>query len=276
MSLSTRVRRALMAASIMSAGSLMAFASSASAHVSIVTYGTTFTAGANNHFYFRVPHGCDGNPTNKFVIDIPASVTRVKPFQQPGWTITRTLSGTSTTQVVWTANTPADRLLDWQVRDFGLRATLNGKAGDKISFTAAQYCDFTEAGTTNTGMTVENWVGADAPTLTLVGADDKVTNASDLALLRSQLVSLLFRAAQPAQVSLAKSGALNYVVDFSSVWRNTKVEVRSGATSLGTVALNSLGDASGALSKSVAANVKAGSVVTFVWNGLTIASATVS
>ncbi|MBU3688031.1 MAG: DUF1775 domain-containing protein [Actinobacteria bacterium] len=276
MSVSARTRRTLAAVALASTCSLAAFASSASAHVSIVTYGTTFTAGANNAFYFRVPHGCDGNPTNKFVVDIPASVTGVKPFQQPGWTITRTLVGTTTTQVVWTANTPADRLPDWQVRDFGVRATLNGKAGDKISFTAAQYCDFTEAGSANTGLTVENWVGADSPTLTLVSADDKVANAADLALLRNQLISLLFRAAQPAQVSLTKSGALNYVVDFSSVWRNSRIDVRSGGTTLGTVALNPLGDASGAISRTAASALKAGSVVTFTWNGLTVASATVS
>ena len=63
----------------------------------LVTYGTTFTANATNHIYFRVPHGCPdvdaathggfNARTTKVEVNIPAAVTGVKPEQKPGWDV---------------------------------------------------------------------------------------------------------------------------------------------------------------------------------------------
>ena len=57
-SLSRRLRHIAVGSAVVVAGIAGVAASTASAHVSIVTYGTTFTAGASNVVYFRVPHSC--------------------------------------------------------------------------------------------------------------------------------------------------------------------------------------------------------------------------
>jgi hypothetical protein len=72
--------------------------------------------------------------------------------------------------------------------DFGIRATLNGAAGDKISLPTYQYCDFHENGTAATGL-VDPWIGADAPTITLVGADKAVNNPAQIADVKSKASS---------------------------------------------------------------------------------------
>ena len=54
----SRCAKAIVGTLLATATALTATAMPASAHMSIVTTGTTFTAGATNVFYFRVPHGC--------------------------------------------------------------------------------------------------------------------------------------------------------------------------------------------------------------------------
>jgi uncharacterized protein YcnI len=194
--LNRRPLRAAAAATAIALCGVATVASPASAHVSIVTYGTTFTAGSTNVFYFRVPHGCPdpGLPnarTTAVEVNVPAAATSVKPQAIPGWDVVTEKDPVtlSVTKITWTARSVDDALHDWTYADFGVRATLNGAAGDKLLFPAKQYCDAHEDGTAATGLT-EVWDGADAPNLTLVAAANKVANAADLADVKSRVIVL--------------------------------------------------------------------------------------
>lgn len=195
-----RSMKAIAAALLASASAVAVSAMPASAHITIVTYGTTFTAGSTNVFYFRVPHGCPDPDlatqgfnarTNRVTVQIPAAATGVKPEQKPGWDVSVTRDGVSkaVTSITWSARTLDDATHDWSFADFGVRASLTGVAGDVLSFDTTQYCDFHEDGTPATGLS-ERWTGADVPKLTLVGADKKVANAADLADLKGRVVAL--------------------------------------------------------------------------------------
>lgn len=174
-------------------GSLVA-AAPAGAHVSPASYGTTFTANATNTVYLRVPHGCaDAGSTNgeaartsKVIVDIPASVTSLKPQRKAGWTITRVKDGTgAVTQVTWTANSFEDSLPDYTFDDFGLRGRLNGAAGDTIGFTTRQECAWHDDGTAIDPVLYEDWTGADTPKITLVATANAVGGAVDLGNLKA-------------------------------------------------------------------------------------------
>jgi uncharacterized protein YcnI len=195
-----RSMKAIAAALLASASAVAVSAMPASAHITIVTYGTTFTAGSTNVFYIRVPHGCPDPDlatqgfnarTNRVTVQIPAAATGVKPEQKPGWDVSVTRDGVSkaVTSITWSARTLDDATHDWSFADFGVRASLTGVAGDVLSFDTTQYCDFHEDGTPTTGLS-ERWTGADVPKLTLVGADKKVANAADLADLKGRVVAL--------------------------------------------------------------------------------------
>ena len=184
--------------------SLLVQAIPASAHITINTYGTTFTAGATNVVYFRVPHGCPDPDlvaqgfnarTNRVEVDIPATATGVKPEMKPGWNVAvlRAPVTNAVTRVIWTTTT--NELPDWTFADFGLRATLNGVAGDVLEFPTTQYCDNHNDGTALTTPVSEAWIGANVPKLTLVGTASKISNAADLADLKNRVVTLESKAA---------------------------------------------------------------------------------
>lgn len=312
-----RSAKAIAAAVLASASAVAATALPASAHVTIVTYGTTFTAGSTNVFYFRVPHGC-ADPdlttqgfnarTNKVTVQIPAAATGVKPEQKPGWdvSVTRNVDTKAVTSVSWTARTLDDATHDWTFADFGVRATLNGVAGDVLSFDTTQYCDFHEDGTPTTGLS-EPWTGANVPKLTLVGADKKVTNAADLADLKGRVVALetsvtgalssiaglitsdasldsRLDAAEASISNLDANARLGYVsatsgtwvsivIDLPTVSRWTKATVKVNGTIVKTAFLNSVGDGNVVLTKAQSASIHTGDSVE-VWVNSTLAAQT--
>lgn len=282
----------------------------ASAHVSPTTYGTTYTAGVTNVFALRVPHSCAdpdtvNSPggtslTSKLVVDVPATVTSVKPQFIPGWTLSTVKSGTgAVTQITWQASSAAFALPDTSYMDFGIRATLNGKAGDKISLPTNQYCDFHENGTAATGL-VDPWIGADAPTLTLVGADQAVNTPAQVAEVKAKAfsggaaaegaaaaktaldtatnqVNFLIAvvnalAANPRQVAASFSaGKVNVNVDLSAVHKGRAVDVLVNGVRVGSKPLNAAGD----LSTSFKATAAANSRVDIVLGGTVVASTTI-
>lgn len=312
-----RSAKAIAAAVLASASAVAATALPASAHVTIVTYGTTFTAGSTNVFYFRVPHGC-ADPdlttqgfnarTNKVTVQIPAAATGVKPEQKPGWdvSVTRNVDTKAVTSVSWTARTLDDATHDWTFADFGVRATLNGVAGDVLSFDTTQYCDFHEDGTPTTGLS-EPWTGANVPKLTLVGADKKVTNAADLADLKGRVAALetsvsgalssiaglitsdasldsRLDAAEASISNLDANARLGYVSATSGIWvsividlptvsRWTKATVKVNGTIVKTAFLNSVGDGNVVLTKAQSASIHTGDSVE-VWVNSTLAAQT--
>lgn len=123
----------------------------AAAHVS--ANPSEASSGAYARFAFRVPHGCDGAPTDEVAIRVPAGVASVKPEFVPGWDVSSEvgpydepveLHGEEITEgvqsVTWTAQ-PGQELPDDQFREFGLSVKLpDGEAGDVLYFPTVQSC----------------------------------------------------------------------------------------------------------------------------------------
>lgn len=306
--LARRTLRAVTAALIASASGVALGVMPASAHVSIVSYGTTFTAGSTNVVYFRVPHGCPDPDlgttqlfnarTNKVIVEIPAAATSVKPEQKPNWDLSVERDGTNKiTKIIWTARTAADAMYDWTFMDFGVRATLNGVAGDVLSFRTTQICDFHDDGTAATGLE-EVWEGADVPKLTLVSTANKVTGAADLADLKSRVVALeasvsgaltsiaglvtsdasldsRLDAAEASISDLDQNARLGYVtatsgrnasftIDLPTTERYAKATVKVNGGTVKTAYLNAVGDGAVILGRSASSSIHAGDTVE-VW-----------
>jgi len=194
----SRPTKAVIGTLLATATAVTATAMPASAHMSIATGGTTFTAGATNVIYFRVPHGCadpdkvSGSQafnarTTAVTVNIPATgVASVKPEKKPGWDVSVVRNGAlAVTQITWTARTADDALYDWTFADFGMRATLTGNAGDVLAFESQQTCAMHDDSTPISPALTELWTGANAPKLTLVAAANAVTSPADLAALKA-------------------------------------------------------------------------------------------
>jgi uncharacterized protein YcnI len=316
-----RSSRALIAISLATASAIAVSAVPASAHMGLVTYGTTFTANATNLIYFRVPHGCPDPDaathggfnaiTNRVEVNISdvTKVASVKPEQKPGWNVTVTRDVTNAvTQITWSARTVDDALRDWTFGDFGVRATLNGAAGDVIAFPAKQYCDYDNMGNALAVPATETWAGVDAPKLTLVSAN-KVTSAADLADLKGRVTaletsvagalasiaglvstdgSLTSRLATAestlGNVSTARlgyvtagktAGRLAVTVDLPTIYRSQPATLKVNGTTVKAVTLNSWGDGSALLTKAASAAFSTGQTVQVLVGATVVATGTV-
>jgi hypothetical protein len=242
---------------------------------------------------------------------VPAAVTTVKPQFIPGWTLSTVKSSTgAVTEITWTASSAAFAFPDTAYMDFGIRAKLNGNAGDKISLPTYQYCDFHENGTAATGL-VDLWINADAPTITLVGADKAVNTPEQIAEVKTKAVSagtaaseattaataataasnalkaqvegaknqvnfliavVNVLAASPRQVSASFSGGkLNLSLDLSAINKGRSVDVLVNGTRVGGKALNTAGDLSASFPAASAANAK----IDIVLGGTVVATTTI-
>lgn len=100
---------------------------------------------------FRVPHGCEGKPTNVVRVRIPEGVIAVKPMPKPGWTLEKVRGayaksydyhGTpmkeGVTEVVWKSGNLADDEYD----EFVLRVHLTPDlpVGEMLYFPVVQEC----------------------------------------------------------------------------------------------------------------------------------------
>lgn len=122
-----------------------------SAHASLQLYGERATAGGYGAVFVRIPHGCSGGlPTDTVIVSIPTGFASVRPQQLGGWTASRTMSGTTVTEVRWVGGP----LLNSEFADFGISVrfpTTPGAYGLRVE----QVC-----GTVRTV-----WDGKDLPTL---------------------------------------------------------------------------------------------------------------
>ncbi|MBX3576196.1 MAG: YcnI family protein [Rhizobiaceae bacterium] len=119
------------------------------AHVSLekseAPVGSTYKA------VFRVPHGCEGAPTNVVRVQVPEGVIAVKPMPKPGWTLEKVKGkyektydyyGTPTSEgvkeIVWSGGNLGDDEYD----EFVLRGFLTAdlKAGNMLYFPVVQEC----------------------------------------------------------------------------------------------------------------------------------------
>ncbi len=121
----------------------------ASAHVTLETPST-----AQKTTYkgvLRVPHGCDGKPTNTLRISIPGGVVAVKPMPKAGWTLSTTIASyrkahdyfgkpvtAGVTEIVWSGGS----LLDDHYDEFVFRAYVTDgvAAGSVLPFPVVQEC----------------------------------------------------------------------------------------------------------------------------------------
>jgi uncharacterized protein YcnI len=108
--------------------------------------------GTTQKIVFRVPHGCDGSPTLKVRVQIPAGVVGVKPMPKAGWTL-ETVTGKLDTpymdhgkeiteglrEVVWTG-----KLLEAHYDEFVIRGSLSAdqlEPGATLYFPVVQECE---------------------------------------------------------------------------------------------------------------------------------------
>lgn len=128
---------------------LTGLAAPAFAHVSLekdeAPVGSTYKA------VFRVPHGCEGAPTNVVRVQIPEGVIAIKPMPKAGWTLEKVKGkyekaydyyGTSMSEgvkeIVWSGGNLGDDEYD----EFVLRGFLTPdlKVGETLYFPVVQEC----------------------------------------------------------------------------------------------------------------------------------------
>lgn len=136
---------------LIAAGSLAVlfgmWATPASAHVDPDPFEAP--AGSEQLVHFLIPHGCDGSPTIKVAMKIPAGAQAVRPQQLSGWTVTTTTGPVTpydddgqqitegAVEVMWEGGP----LPDDQVQQFSLSLRLpDGKVGDVVEFPTVQTC----------------------------------------------------------------------------------------------------------------------------------------
>lgn len=139
-----------MIAKLMLVSGLFALGTSAAlAHVSLekgeAAVGSTYKA------VFRVPHGCEGAPTNVVRVQVPEGVISVKPQPKAGWTLEKVRGayaksydyyGTPTSEgvkeIVWSGGSLGDDEYD----EFVLRGYLTPDlaVGEMLYFPVVQEC----------------------------------------------------------------------------------------------------------------------------------------
>ena len=85
----------------------------------------------------RIPHGCNGSPTLRLRMRIPAAVTAIRPAAKDGWTIAQSGQG-ATREIAWSG-----RLPDKQRGEFHFAMDLDSsvKPGQVIHFPVVQECE---------------------------------------------------------------------------------------------------------------------------------------
>lgn len=143
---------AVAASSALLAGAGLLAAAPASAHASIQLYGGTATAGGYGALWMRIPHGCDGSPTKRVTITVPASFESAKPQMIGGWKATVTLKKNGTRHITWTAT--GSPLPDDQFVDFGISVKWPAKEG-LAKLPTVQHCVKGKVA----------WIGDEVPTV---------------------------------------------------------------------------------------------------------------
>ncbi|KAA1425672.1 YcnI family copper-binding membrane protein [Nocardioides antri] len=174
-------RTVLPAAGALTAIALMA--APAAAHVSVTPSATG--AGAYTVLTFSVPHGCDGSPTTRVAIDLPAGIYAVTPTRNPYWNVEKVMDrleepitdghGNKVTervaQVVYTARTP---LPDGQRDTFELSLQLPDAEGETLAFPVVQGCERGVTGWTEVAADGQDAEALEhpAPLVTITAADE--------------------------------------------------------------------------------------------------------
>lgn len=193
----------------------MAMPVAASAHVSLEKKEAA--VGASYKAVFKVPHGCNGSPTNKVSIEIPEGVIGVKPMPKPGWTIAiergaykqayAYYHGSKLSEGVRKVTWSGGLLLDEHYDEFVLSGFIAKELspGSSISFPVTQHCEQGEL----------NWVEvpgpgqdshdlkAPAPLLKLVAADGHHSHPATEAKAGDLVIEEPWSRATPAGATVA-------------------------------------------------------------------------
>ncbi len=110
-------------AAALAAGALLAVAGPAAAHVSLEK--AEAVPGAYMAV-FNVGHGCDGKPTTRLTVLVPAAFKSVRPMPKAGWTLDIKKSGSTVQEVSWTGS-----LEDAHFDQFVLRGQIAPEAAGK-------------------------------------------------------------------------------------------------------------------------------------------------
>lgn len=144
---------------------ILAGAGMASAHASIPN--GELAADGYGQISVRVPHGCEGAPTNVVEVQIPDGFSSIKPQAKAGWTVETEmvelaepieLHGNTITERVGVVRWKGGSLPDSQYDDFGITLKAPDAAGTTAAFPTIQYCE---------NASVE-WIGEDAPMVKIV------------------------------------------------------------------------------------------------------------
>lgn len=134
---------------IASAAVLMLGSGAAQAHVTLE--GNEAPVGSTYKAVFRVPHGCEGKPTNVVRVRIPEGVIAVKPQPKAGWQLQKIRGAYAKSydyhgapmsegvkEVVWSGGNLGDDEYD----EFVLRGylTTDLKPGETLYFPVVQEC----------------------------------------------------------------------------------------------------------------------------------------
>ncbi|GAB3164276.1 hypothetical protein GCM10027059_20090 [Myceligenerans halotolerans] len=137
-------------ATALTAGLVVAGATTASAHVGVTP--STTVAGSYSLLTLSVPHGCDGSSTEKVSIRMPEQILSVTPSVNPNWDVEKVMEDLAepiddghggeyterVAEVVYTAKTP----LPDDLRDaFELSLKLPEAEGETLVFPAVQECE---------------------------------------------------------------------------------------------------------------------------------------
>lgn len=163
---------------------LFAGAASVSAHASIPS--DDLAAGGYGQVSIRVPHGCEGAPTNIVEVQIPDGFTSIKPQAKAGWVVETEIvaldepiemHGNTITERVSVIRWTGGNLADNQYDDFGISLKAPDAAGTTAEFPTIQYC----------GDDSVAWIGEDAPSIDIVagsggghGDSDSDTGMTDM------------------------------------------------------------------------------------------------
>jgi uncharacterized protein YcnI len=85
----------------------------------------------------RIPHGCNGSPTLRLRMRIPAQVTSVRPAAKEGWTISQGGQG-ATREIAWSGRLPDKQRGEFQ---FSMDLDASVKPGQVIHFPVVQECE---------------------------------------------------------------------------------------------------------------------------------------
>ncbi|KAI9598223.1 hypothetical protein BDF19DRAFT_431750 [Syncephalis fuscata] len=160
------------------------------AHVSITP--ANINADTYSTIAFRIPHGCNGSPTNKVTIKLPTNTSSVKGAYIAGWQVSvtqraletpfvsdgKTVNSTVDT-VTWTADPAGNNTLpDNAYLDFGLtlKTPIKPNDSDKLAFELYQTCVSGNTNWTDTAANSEH----PAPAVKLLAKGASATSGAAL------------------------------------------------------------------------------------------------